>query len=261
MGKVDVGLFFDAGEVVEWVVVVAGEAVTGAAAVGVDEGGDALVFADGGEVTIDACGRFVGEGIGAGEVEDFVVVDGPDLRVLGDVVEAGAEVAEVLEEIGTDVAEDFPQGLTGLEALGFGESAQDGDVDGRIELVHGATVHAEPFGGDVGAAGVEPFGGLEPITELAGVFVNAEMLQHEAQGADGRMIGRELMVIEVVSLRGVLAADIDDGNGGIGEVFGSGLAADDGHAMHGGEEAAGEEFVLMSAAGVGEDEGDGHGRE
>ena len=54
MSEVDVGLFVDAGEVVERVVVVAGEAVAGAAAVGVDEGGDGGGFADGGEITINA---------------------------------------------------------------------------------------------------------------------------------------------------------------------------------------------------------------
>ena len=54
MSEVDVGLLVDAGEVVERVVVVAGEAVAGAAAVGVDEGGDGGGFADGGEITINA---------------------------------------------------------------------------------------------------------------------------------------------------------------------------------------------------------------
>lgn len=140
MGEVDVGLLVDAGEVVERVVVVAGEAVAGAAAVGVDEGGDGGGFADGGEITI-----------------------------------------------------------------------------------------------------------------------NAEMLQHEAQRAHGRMIGGKLMMVEVVALRGVLTADIDDGDGGIGEILWGGFAADDGHAMYGGEEAAGEEFVFVGAAGMGEDEGQRHG--
>ena len=91
-----------------------------------------------GEITINAGGRLVGEGIGAGEEEDFVVVHGPDLRLLGDGVEAGAEFAQVIEEI--------------------------------CEILCG------------------------------------------------------------------------------------GFAADDGHAMYGGEEAAGEEFVFVGAAGMGEDE-------
>ena len=132
MRKVYIGFFVDAGEVVERVVVVAGEAVAGAAAVGVDKGGDGGGFADGGEITINAGGGFVGHGIGAGEEEDFVVVHGPDLRLLGDVVEARAEFAQVFEEIGADVAEDFPEGLAGLEALGFGKATQHGDVDGRV---------------------------------------------------------------------------------------------------------------------------------
>ena len=87
----------------------------------------------------------------------------------------------------------------------------------------------------------------------------AEMLQHEAQRAHGRMIGGKLMMVEVVALRGVLTADIDDGDGGIGEILCGGFAADDGHAMYGGEEAAGEEFVFVGAAGMGEDEVQRHG--
>ena len=259
MGEVDVGLLVDAGEVVERVVVVAGEAVAGAAAIGVDEGGDGGGFADGGEITINAGGGLVGEGIGAGEEEDFVVVHGPDLRLLGDGVEAGAEFAQVLEEIGADVAEDFPEGLAGLKVFGFGEATQHGDVDGGVELGHGVAVHTEPLGGDVGAAGIEPLSGLQPVAELAGVFINAEMLQHEAQRAQGRMIGGTLMMVEVVALRGVLTADIDDGDCGIGEILWGGFAADDGHAMYGGEEAAGEEFVFVGAAGMGEDEVQRHG--
>jgi len=86
------------------------------------------------------------------------------------------------------------------------------------------------------------------------------MLQHEAERADGWVVGRELMVVEVVPLGGVLAADIDDGDAGIGEISGGGLAPHDGDVVYGGEEGAGEEFVLMRAAGMGEDEGE-HGEE
>jgi hypothetical protein len=73
------------------------------------------------------------------------------------------------------------------------------------------------------------------------------------------MIGGKLMMVEVVALRGVLTADIDDGDGGIGEILWGGFAADDGYAMCRCEEAAGEEFVFVGAAGMGEDEVQRHG--
>lgn len=259
MGEVDVGLLLNAGEVVAWVVVVAGEAVAAAAAVGVDEGGDGGVLADGLQIAAQAGGGVVDDGIGAREEEDFVLIHGPELGVLGDVVEAAAQLAQILQKILADVTEDFPQRLAGFQALHFGKAAQDGDVDGRGELAHDAALHAEPLGGDIGAAGVEPLGRLQPVAELARILIHAEVLQHEAQRADGRMLGRKLVVVKVVPLWRVLAADIDDGNGGIGEVLWRGLAPDDGHAVHGGQQAAGEEFVLMGAAGMGEDEGEGWG--
>jgi hypothetical protein len=53
----------------------------------------------------------------------------------------------------------------------------------------------------------------------------------------------------------VLTADIDHGDGGIRKIFRGGLASNDGHAVNGSEQTAGEKFVLMGAAGMGEDEG------
>jgi hypothetical protein len=73
------------------------------------------------------------------------------------------------------------------------------------------------------------------------------------------MIGGKLMVVEVVSFGCVFAADIDDGDGGIGEIIHGGLAAYDGCPMHRSEEAAGEEFIFVGTTGVGENEGDWHG--
>jgi hypothetical protein len=64
------------------------------------------------------------------------------------------------------------------------------------------------------------------------------------------------MVVEVVPLGHMFATDIDDGDGGIGEIGLGRFAAHDGHAVNGGKEAAGEEFVLMRAAGMSEDEGE-----
>jgi hypothetical protein len=80
------------------------------------------------------------------------------------------------------------------------------------------------------------------------------MLKDETEGADRWVIGRELMVVKVAALRDVFTPDIDDGDAGICQVLGGGLAPDDGHGMDGGEQGAGEEFVFMSAAGMSEDE-------
>jgi hypothetical protein len=62
------------------------------------------------------------------------------------------------------------------------------------------------------------------------------------------------MVVEVVPLRSVFATDIDDGDARISEVELSGFTAHDGHTMNGSEQAAGEQFVLMRAAWMSENE-------
>ena len=72
------------------------------------------------------------------------------------------------------------------------------------------------------------------------------------------MIGGELVVVEVVAGRIVFAAHIHHGDRHVIEILLCWLAAFDGHAVHGDEQAAREEFVLMRAAGVGEDQGSGH---
>jgi hypothetical protein len=85
------------------------------------------------------------------------------------------------------------------------------------------------------------------------------MLKNQAQRAYGRVVGRELMVVKIAPLRLVLPTHIDDGDGGISKIGLTRFASHDGHAVHGCEEAAGEEFVFMSASGMSEDEGEGHG--
>ena len=105
------------------------------------------------------------------------------------------------------------------------------------------------------AAAVEPFGGFEPFAELAGILVETEVLKDDGERAGGDVVARELVVVEVVE-RGVVAvADIDDGDGRIGEVGGRGFATDDGRGALGEKDAAGEEFVFMGTAGVREDGG------
>jgi D-serine deaminase-like pyridoxal phosphate-dependent protein len=74
------------------------------------------------------------------------------------------------------------------------------------------------------------------------------------------VVGWKLMMIEVIPLGGMLATDIDHGDGRISEICLRGFAAHQGHAVQGSEETAGKEFVLMRAAGMSEDEGEGHQR-
>ena len=69
------------------------------------------------------------------------------------------------------------------------------------------------------------------------------------------MVGGKLVVVEVVALRRMLATDMDDGDGWIGEVCGRRFTADNRHAVNGGQQATGEEFVFMRTSGMSEDEG------
>ena len=70
------------------------------------------------------------------------------------------------------------------------------------------------------------------------------------------MVFRQLMMVEIVE-RGVMdVPDIDDRDGAVREVSGNGLTPHDAHRVNGEEHAACEEFVLMRAAGVGENRGE-----
>jgi hypothetical protein len=68
------------------------------------------------------------------------------------------------------------------------------------------------------------------------------------------MVRRELMVVEVVSLRRMFATHIDDRNGSVRKVLRRRFSAHNRHAVHSGEETTGKEFVLMSATGMSENE-------
>ena len=87
------------------------------------------------------------------------------------------------------------------------------------------------------------------------------MLEDEREGAGGRVILGQLMMVEIIELGGVLVPDVEHGGGGIGKVGGSGLAADDGRGVEREEDRAREEFVFVGTAGVREDRGDGCGHE
>ena len=210
----------------------------------------------------EAGGGVFGEGVGAGEeggVEGCGSgFDGPEFGVILDECEAVSERGDEADEVFSDEAHDVPEGVVGGEFSGAGEAAEEGDVDGRVEAAHDVAFDAEPSGGFGGAAAVEPLGGLEPIAELAGVLVDAEVLEDEAEGADGRGVFWELVVVEIRLGGVVFAADIDDGDGGIGEVGRVGIPAFDGGAVGVDEDAAGEEIVFVGAAGVGENGFDAH---
>ena len=87
------------------------------------------------------------------------------------------------------------------------------------------------------------------------------MLQDEREGAGGRVILGQLMVVEIIELGSVLVPDIDDGGGGIGKVGGRRLAANDRRGAERDQDRAREEFVFVGTAGVREDRGDGCGHE
>jgi hypothetical protein len=263
VGEVDVVVLFQIGEVEEGGVVVAGEAVAFAAAVGVNHAEDGFVFAGGFDEAGEAQGGFIGEGIGARHEDDFEgsmrAVDGPEVGVVFDVFEAMVKGFEVDDEVFADEAHDFPEGIAGGEFGGGGEASKEGDVDGGVELVYDVAVDAEFLGGFDGTEAVEPFGGFEPIAEEAGVLVEADVLEDEAEGADGGMILGELVVIEIAAVGFVFAADIDDEGGGVVEVCLGRFASYDGSLVEVDEDGAGEEVIFMGAAGVGEDLVHGHG--
>ena len=65
---------------------------------------------------------------------------------------------------------------------------------------------------------------------------------------DGVHVGHATIARRLVAM-----ADIENGNGGIGEVVGQRLAALDGHGMFREENATGQELVFVGAARMGQD--------
>lgn len=100
-------------------------------------------------------------------------------------------------EVFADHLHDFPDGLSGVVLGGGGKAAEKSDVDGRVELGEGLSLDAEPLAGIDRAAGIEPLGDFEPVAEFLCVFVEAEMFQHQADGAEGFGVAGKLVVIEV----------------------------------------------------------------
>lgn len=56
-------------------------------------------------------------------------IDGPNLRVFADEIEAGAEGFYVVEQVLADHAHDFPERLAGLETGREREATQESNVD------------------------------------------------------------------------------------------------------------------------------------
>src|SRR3954463_10843269 len=99
-----------------------------------------------------------------------------------------------------------------------GEARGQAQLRGRLERGERLGGGPEPFGRVHRPAGVEPLGRFEPVAKLARVVVEAEGLQHEGKSAGGRMILRELMMIEIVEGRLVAMSDVHNANRRAGEI-------------------------------------------
>ena len=132
----------------------------------------------------------------------------------------------------------------------LGEAPKQRHVDGRVELRDRSTRDTKPFGRLVGTADIQPLGSLKPIAEMQRVFVEAEMLQHKAQRAGGRVLAVEMMVVEVGLRRVVVSTDIDDRYRRVIEVVVGWISPEHRGPVPGYEYADGQEVVFMGAAGM-----------
>ena len=66
------------------------------------------------------------------------------------------------------------------------------------------------------------------------------------------MVFWQLMMVEIVALRFVNVAYVDDADSGIGKIFRGRFTPDDWNGMQGKQNAAGEKLVFVSAAGMGQ---------
>ena len=257
VGEMDLGVSGEACEIDPGGVVVARKSIARAAPVGIDQGDGFAVQTLALEKQVEAAGGFVGQGVGAGQEEDFGGAvgkgEGPDLGMIPEEVEAGAEGFQVIDEVLADHAHDFPDRVAGFEEIRPGEPAEKGDVDGGVELIEDLAFDAEPLGGGMRAAAVEPFGGFEPITKHPGVLVEAKVLEDKGEGAGGGVVLGKMVMVEVVAVGVVEVSHIHHAECGIVQVVRGGFPTVDGHGMLGEQEAAGEKFVFVGSPGVGED--------
>ncbi|MFN3244354.1 MAG: hypothetical protein ACE37K_22810 [Planctomycetota bacterium] len=138
MGEANVGLAFDAGEVEARVVLVAGDAVAVAAAVGIDQRADPVLEAHGAHVAGGVGGRIVERIVAARHehgLDDLAVrVDGPPLADRVDAFDAGANVAQVGQQVVADELHVLVDDLAGAVRVRRGEPTQQRAVDRRVQL-------------------------------------------------------------------------------------------------------------------------------
>src|SRR5690606_14918255 len=99
---------------------------------------------------------------------------------------------------------------------------------------------------------------LQPIAERLRVRIDSEMPEHQTQRALRRMIRRKLVMVEIHAFRGMLAPDIDHGDGWIREIRRGRLPSYDLHGMQSEQDGAREKLVFVRASRMGENQGQGH---
>lgn len=256
MGKVNAGVAGQSRKIEPWVVAKAFEAVARAATVRTDDADDLIGEVATFDEAIEAEGRLLGQRLGARQEKNqrglSPEIECPKLGVHGEEVEARAEGFDVVDDILTDQAHDFPERLARFDASRAREASKQRGGDRRVETREGFGRHAEPFRRLDRSTRVEPFGGFKPVAEAAGVVVKSEMLEHQRQRAGRRMIARELMMIEIVEPRLVAMTDVDDADGRIGEFGGRRFATDDDGWVQREQNTAREKLVGVSATRMGE---------
>ena len=257
VSEVYIRLGTDAGEIEAGVVTKTRQAVTRAPAIRRDHPDHLLVEAVLDDIAIKPRGRVLGQGLRAREEEDFPAgrrpVERPALGVQSDEIEAGAQAADIAKQIGPDQAHDFPDRLTGFEPGGLRKTAEKGAINRGMKLGDDTTFHAEPPGRFIRPPAIKPFGGLEPVAESAGVVIEPEVLENQRNRAGGRVIARQLVMVEIVARGLVPVTDIDNEDGGIVEIGVGGFTTKNAGRVHGEKHAAGDELVFVGAARVGED--------
>ena len=96
---------------------------------------------------------------------------------------------------------------------------------------------------------------IEQITKQLHKLIEVVKLVDLSESAH---IERELMMVKVMQLRVVITTDIDDGDVRICQILRQRFSAHDGHRVNGSEEAASQQLIFMSAAGMGQNKRNSH---